>query len=40
VEMLQDLILAAFKEASEKSRQLAAQRLGPLTGGLDLPGIL
>jgi len=34
VEMLQDLLLAAINSALEKSRELAAQRLGPLTGGL------
>jgi len=34
VEMLQDLILTAFNNALEKSRQLAAERLGPLAGGL------
>jgi DNA-binding YbaB/EbfC family protein len=34
VEMLQDLILTAFNSALEKSRQLAAERLGPLAGGL------
>jgi len=34
VEMLQDLLLAAFNSALEKSRQLAAERLGPLAGGL------
>ena len=39
VEMLQDLIMAAFKEAQEKASQLAAERLGPLTGGFDLPGL-
>jgi hypothetical protein len=39
VEMLQDLILAAIKEAQAKSQELAAQRLGPLTGGLDIPGL-
>jgi len=36
VEMLQDLILTAVNSALEKSRQLAADRLGPLTGGLSL----
>ena len=40
VEMLEDLILAAYREALEKSQQLAADRLGPLTGGLDIPGLL
>ena len=34
VEMLQDLLLAAFNTAIEQSRELAAQRLGPLAGGL------
>lgn len=34
VEMLQDLILSAINGAMEKSRELAAERLGPLTGGL------
>ena len=40
VEMLEDLILAAFKEAQEKSQQLAAEKLGPLTGGVDIPGLM
>jgi DNA-binding YbaB/EbfC family protein len=34
VEMLQDLVLTAFNSALEKSRQLAANRLGPLASGL------
>ncbi len=34
VEMLQDLILAAFNSALEKSREMAAERLGPLASGL------
>jgi DNA-binding YbaB/EbfC family protein len=33
-EMLQDLIQAAFNNALEASRELAQQRLGPLSGGL------
>lgn len=33
-EMLGDMILSAFNSALEQSRQLAAQRLGPLAGGL------
>lgn len=39
VEMLQDLIVAAVNEAVEKSQNLAAERLGGLTGGLGLPGL-
>ena len=36
-EMLQDLILSAINLALEQSRQRAAERLGPLAGGL--PGL-
>jgi len=39
VEMLQDLIMAAFKEAQQKSQGLATQMLGPLAGGADLEGL-
>ena len=39
VETLQDLVLAAFSDALKKSRELAAQRLGGVTGGLKLPGM-
>ena len=40
VEMLQDLITAAVNEAIDKSQQLAADRLGALTGGLSIPGLM
>lgn len=43
VEMLQDLITAAVNDAIEKSKAMAAERLGALTGGLgglDLGGLL
>lgn len=40
VEMLQDLILAAINEALEKSQALAAEKMGALTGGLNLPGLM
>jgi DNA-binding YbaB/EbfC family protein len=39
VETLQDLVRAAFNDALAKSRELAAQRLGSVTGGLKLPGM-
>ena len=39
VETLQDLVLAAFTDALKKSRELAAQRLGGVAGGLKLPGM-
>jgi len=40
VEMLQDLIIAATNEALDKSRELAASRLGAVTGGLKIPGLM
>ena len=40
VEMLQDLIMAAVNEASEKAGELATQSLAGLTGGLGIPGLM
>lgn len=37
VEMLQDLVLAAVADALRRSKELAQQKLGALTGGLGLP---
>lgn len=39
VEMLEDLILAAIKDAMTKSQELASKRMGGLTGGLKIPGL-
>ena len=36
VEMLQDLILTAVNSALDQSRDMAAERLGPLAGGLPI----
>ncbi len=33
-EMLQDMLLTGINMALDQSRQLASERLGPLTGGL------
>ena len=38
-EMLEDLVLTAMNEAIKKSKELAASRLGALTGGLNIPGL-
>ena len=38
-ELLEDLVLTAVSEAIAKSQELAAQRLGKLTGGLKIPGL-
>ncbi len=39
VEMLQDLIMAAITDASEKAAELQQQSFGAITGGLGLPGL-
>ncbi|HEY55190.1 MAG TPA: YbaB/EbfC family nucleoid-associated protein [Dehalococcoidia bacterium] len=38
-ELLEDLVLTAVSEAIAKSQELAAQRLGKLTGGFKIPGL-
>lgn len=39
VEMLQDMVLAAVNEALRQARELAAQEMAKVTGGLNLPGL-
>lgn len=39
VEMLQDLIMAAIADASERADELQAKSFGAITGGLNLPGL-
>jgi DNA-binding YbaB/EbfC family protein len=39
VEMLQDLLVAAFNQALEQSKKLVESRMAPLTGGLNVPGL-
>ena len=38
-EMLQDMLLSGINLALEKSRDLAAERMGPLAGGLSGMGL-
>ena len=38
-ELLQDMVLAAVNEAIRQAQELAAKRMGGLTGGLDLGGL-
>jgi DNA-binding YbaB/EbfC family protein len=40
VEMLEDLVTAAVNEALERSQEIAAERMGALTGGLSIPGLM
>ena len=39
-EMLEDLVIAAVNDALAKSRDMVAQEVTKLTGGIKLPGIL
>jgi DNA-binding YbaB/EbfC family protein len=39
VEMLEDLILTAVKEAQKMAQETAAKKMGGLTGGLKIPGL-
>jgi len=38
-EMLQDLVVAAFNEASRKVDEATQEKLGSLAGGMGLPGM-
>jgi nucleoid-associated protein EbfC len=40
VEMLEDLVLSAIKEAVAKSQEAAASKMGALTGGMKIPGLM
>jgi len=37
--MLEDLLRAAFNDGLRAQQALASERLGPLTGGMSLPGM-
>jgi DNA-binding YbaB/EbfC family protein len=39
VEMLEDLVMTAVNEALTKAQNMAAERMGKLTGGLNIPGL-
>ncbi len=39
VELLQDMIVAAVNEASNNASDVANQRMGAVTGGLNIPGL-
>ena len=39
LEMIQDLVMLAVNQAIQDSQVLAARRLGPLTGGMGIPGL-
>lgn len=39
ITMLEDMLVAAFNEAVQKSHDLAQKRMSALTGGLKIPGL-
>lgn len=39
VDMLEDLLVVAVNDAVEASQKVASEKLGALTGGLNIPGI-
>lgn len=39
VEMLEDLVRAACNEAARKGREMVAEEMKKLTGGLNIPGL-
>ncbi len=40
VEMLEDLIVAAFQNAQEKIKELSNSTFGSLTSGMNIPGLM
>ena len=40
IEMLEDLVLVAVKDALEKSKKLMESKMSQITGGLSIPGML
>ena len=40
VSMLEDLVLAAVNEAMDKAQELASRRIGAITGGMNIPGLM
>jgi DNA-binding YbaB/EbfC family protein len=38
-EMLQDLVIAAFSSALEKTRERISREMGVMSGGLNIPGL-
>ena len=39
VEMLEDLVLSAVRQAIEDAKRLAGEEMGRLTGGMKIPGL-
>ena len=40
VEMLEDMVLAATNEALRSAQELASTKMGGITGGMNIPGLM
>ena len=40
VEMLEDMVLSAAREAQVKAQEMASKQMSGLTGGLNIPGLM
>lgn len=40
IEMLEDMVLAAIQEAMKSAEDLASQKMGAITGGIKIPGLM
>lgn len=40
LELLQDMLIAAINDATTKAQEQAASKMGALTGGMNLPGLV
>ena len=39
IDLLQDLVAAAVNDAFAKTQEIAAKKMGAVTGGLNIPGL-
>ena len=40
IELLQDLVAAAVNDAFTRTQELAAEKMGAVTGGMNIPGLI
>ena len=40
IDLLQDLVAAAVNDAFARTQQLAAEKMGAVTGGMNIPGLI
>jgi len=40
VELLEDMVLAAVQDAMEQASKLSEEKMGALTGGMKIPGLM